>query len=413
MRILQIGSYLDPDFPGGAEVSAQNYAQALQDRGHEIVRLRWRASDDKRITGKIYPVSPGQWEAATWRPYTPLETRPGLPKALFYGLELLAKLDDKGFAELLDREKIDLCLVHSFRGLGFDLVSKVANSGRPVLMALHDFALVCLNKGMARKGIFCGDLCTVCRGVAGRNGRALGKAKLLRFVAASRYLLETTEKGLGLANAEFHNIPNPNRYVMKPRVRNHHEPLGIGYVGRLEADKGLMGLLGIADRLHEDIGIRLVIAGSGALQDEVAAFAASRPWVDFRGQVKREQVCEVYDSFDVLAAPSLWPENIPGALVQALGNGTPPIGFDIGGTPEIIENDVSGFIVDLADFDAIATKIRALDADRAKLKAMSEAALVASKRYDDRVLRARLTDLVESMVSGSAAPSGEQQASVG
>jgi glycosyltransferase involved in cell wall biosynthesis len=396
MKILQIGSYLYPDKPGGAEISAQNFAEGLEERGHKIIRLRWQMQDKFKLAGDVAQAAPRQWELRTWRPFPPLESGPGPQKALFYGLELLASVDAKAFTSLIEQEAIDVILVHSFRGMSYDLLDKIGASGRPVIMVMHDFALVCLNKGMARKGTTCTKLCTVCRHVAARNSRSLAKAPQITVVAPSRHYLGIAKDALGLPGARFEHLPNPNRYVLAPRVRDHAQHLALGFIGRLEADKGLSGLLGIADRLHAQIGMRLVVAGKGAMQAEFERFAAERPWVEYHGFVAAERICEIYDRIDVLALPSLWPENFAGVLVQALGNGAPQIGFSIGGTPEIIEDGITGYVVDFGDFDAVAARMIALSADRNLLKRMSEASLVSFQRYDDRVLRARLADLVES-----------------
>ena len=198
-------------------------------------------------------------------------------------------------------------------------------------------------------------------------------------------------------HASLHHIPNPNTYTLVPRVRDHDTPLSLGFIGRLDANKGIAGLLEVADSLHARCGLRLVIAGKGQLSDAVADFAASRPWVDFRGQVPVDRVHEVYDAIDVLTAPSLWPENFPGVLVQALGCGIPCVGFDIGGIPEVIDDGKTGHVVPFGDFAALSSRIIALDQNRALLTRMSRAALEASTRYDPANLAERWAGLVASM----------------
>ncbi len=397
MHILQVGSYLAPNFAGGAEISADNIRRLLEQVGHRFTSLAWGPSAAFTPDVVIDPLCDRDWVARTWRPVEPITALAGLDKARFYAMELATRADAAAIGQLIAAQAIDLVLVHSFRGLGYDLVDKLCQAGVPVIFVLHDFALVCLNKGMARKGALCRTRCLVCRHVARRNRRALAKSARLALVAPSRAMLNTVGDGLNIGPANRHHIPNPNRYTVLPRVRDHRDTLCLGYIGRLEADKGVAGLIGIADRLHGECGLRLVIAGQGRLSETVSAFAATRPWVDFRGQVPAEAVHHVYDAVDVLAIPSLWPENFPGVVVHALGSGLPCVGFDIGGIPEVIDHGETGFVVGFGDFAALADRIIALDRDRALLAALSRAALAASARYDAALLGQRWIDLIGTM----------------
>jgi glycosyltransferase involved in cell wall biosynthesis len=395
MNILQIGSYLYPDTPGGAEISAQNVALALIDRGHRIIRLRWRQSDEMRLAGKFDRVEPGQWTATTWRPYSPLETKRGGSKALFYALEFAAPLNRSAFIQLCETEQIEAVVVHSFRGLGFDLLRRVSSLNLPTTIFLHDFALICLNKGMFRNGSACKKACMECRLVSATNANSLRSIDDLSIIGASRQLVEKTRSALHLDNASFFNIPNPNEYNLLPRERSAPEKFVLGYIGRMEHDKGILQLLDVADKLHDRHDIGFVLAGTGALADIVRQYAVDRPWVDYRGFVQPNEIVNVYGAIDILAVPSLWAENFPGVLVQALGNGVPAIGFDIGGTPEIIQDGITGIVVPVGDFDAMYCEISSLVEDAPRFATMSRSSIIASARLAPALLRATVVEVIE------------------
>ncbi len=76
----------------------------------------------------------------------------------------------------------------------------------------------------------------------------------------------------------------------------------------------------------------------------------------------------------VSVLPSLKREGLPRAMLEAMIAGVVPIVTNSGGSPELIEKDVSGFVVEPGDPVAIREKILALYQDRELLKRMSAAA---------------------------------------
>lgn len=401
MKILQVGSYLPPDLVGGAEFTAQCFAQTFAGAGHTVVDLRWAMAAKPGLTGTVGPHAAGGWEARTWRPMPPLDTGTQPRKMLFYALEWITPIPRAQLSEMMNREGIDLVVVHSFRGLGYDMLGKLADCGRPIITVLHDFALVCLNKGMARKGVLCETPCGTCQKVARRNRSALGRASRVALLSPSQFMLDRVGTFLDLPGAVKRHIPNPNRYQFSPRVREGSATLTWGSFGRIEPDKGFTPqLFAMADRLHEVCQARWIVAGKGSMDGELRRFAESRPWVDYRGQLPEAKMREAFDAIDVLAMPSLWPENFPGILVQALGNGVPVAGFAIGGIPEIIEHEATGLIVPFADFNRLGDAILALDKDRALLNRLSAAALQAADRYAPDTLDRRLLALVDELMLG-------------
>lgn len=401
MNILQIGSYLYPDLPGGAEISAQNVATALEAAGHRVTRLRWKRSGRFRPAAAAEQVGASQWAIATWRPYTPLETKRGIHKFAFYGMELFSPVSRRSIQSLIDAEGIEVLIVHSFRGIGYDLLRKVAGTDVPVVIFLHDFALTCINKGRFRAGAACQSLCAECRYLSQRNSRHLSQAARVYIVGPSRQIVEKTKVELNLPQAHYAHIPNPNEYTVRGVARTAPDRFSLGYVGRLERDKGVSELLKVADSLHRECGIAFEVAGDGALAELVTEFARTRPWVTFHGYVSPAEIVSVYDRIDILAMPSLWAENFSGSVVQALGNGVPAVGFNIGGVPEVIRNGQTGAIVEPGDFRALEGAIKAIISDTARYEELSRGSIEIFKEYDARNLRDRIVRLVEGARDGN------------
>ena len=151
--------------------------------------------------------------------------------------------------------------------------------------------------------------------------------------------------------------------------------------GRIHPDKGIVDAIDIADRT----GRRLLICG--IVQD--AAYFAEKvePRLDgdrivYHGSVGPAERTEVLSSAAVLLHPIHFDEPFGLSVVEAMACGTPVVAYRRGSMPEIIEEGVTGFLVDDAD-GAVAVVDRASALDR-------------------RVVRSRAHDRfgVERMVDG-------------
>jgi len=70
--------------------------------------------------------------------------------------------------------------------------------------------------------------------------------------------------------------------------------------------------------------------------------------------------------------PSEWYENYPYSVVESLMYGTPVVGANIGGIPEIIENGYNGLLFKIASEDDLIEKILALWNNRGLLEKMTQ-----------------------------------------
>jgi Glycosyl transferases group 1 len=87
--------------------------------------------------------------------------------------------------------------------------------------------------------------------------------------------------------------------------------------------------------------------------------------VVFWGKVPNQRVTEVYEHTDVLILPSIWPENQPVSITEAMAAGIPILASRIGGIPELVEDGMSGWLVAPGDASELALKIEFLEEKRA------------------------------------------------
>ncbi len=104
-----------------------------------------------------------------------------------------------------------------------------------------------------------------------------------------------------------------------------------------------------------------------ALQKLAEELSVTREWI-VTGDVKDN--LGAIAALDVLVHPAAQPEPFSGAVVEAMALGKPVIGTNLGGTPEQIENNVTGFLVPPDDPPALASSIQTLLQDQSMRLAM-------------------------------------------
>ncbi|HET6249238.1 MAG TPA: glycosyltransferase family 4 protein [Tepidisphaeraceae bacterium] len=140
------------------------------------------------------------------------------------------------------------------------------------------------------------------------------------------------------------------------------------FVGRLAGVKGLPVLLdAIAQLSQERYDLILNVAGDGPDRAAIESRAADLKLSDrvrFLGYQSQSQVRELLAQTDVFAMAS-FAEGVPVVLMEAMAAGVPVVAPQIAGIPELVENNVSGFLVPPGDAAALAERIGALlkDAD--------------------------------------------------
>jgi len=136
-------------------------------------------------------------------------------------------------------------------------------------------------------------------------------------------------------------------------------PVRLLAVGRLSPEKGFDLLLAaLADIARDFPAIELSIAGTGALDGALVAQAAK---LGLTNQVKMlgyvNDMTDIYTGADLVVQSSLT-EGLPNVMLEVAYLGVPVVATDVGGTREVIEHGVSGWLVRPGSAAEIADGIR-------------------------------------------------------
>jgi glycosyltransferase involved in cell wall biosynthesis len=136
------------------------------------------------------------------------------------------------------------------------------------------------------------------------------------------------------------------------------------YAGRLDAAKGLHVLMKGWDLYRESVGdpgLRLVIAGSGPLDREVAGWAVSRPSVRLAGQLDGAACAQLMAAARAVILPSAWEETFGLPAVEAMALGVPPVAAAHGSFPELIADGEDGALFHAGEPNDLARVLRDID----------------------------------------------------
>ena len=128
------------------------------------------------------------------------------------------------------------------------------------------------------------------------------------------------------------------------------------YFGRLSSEKGIKTLLSVAAHKPD---VKFVVAGTGPQESDLKSFVSHECHgnVEFVGYKSGLELQKLVGEARFVVVPSECYENNPLSIIESYAVGTPVIGAEIGGIPEIIEDGVTGFIFKAGDKETLADKI--------------------------------------------------------
>lgn len=219
-------------------------------------------------------------------------------------------------------------------------------------------------------------------------------ASLDAVVAVSRKMADAAES-LATPRRPVEVVPNgADRAVFFPRsVEQARAHLGlpqdeqiISYVGKLVPRKGvdtLIEAMGILAERPQRTPI-LLVAGIGELRESMESRAAELgigERVRFLGKIPHDDVPMAMAAGNVFVLPSL-SEGLPTVVCEAMSCGRPVVATAVDGTPEIVRDGETGFLVSPKDPEGLAEALAAVLDDPALAAQMSyRADVIAAERY--------------------------------
>ncbi|AFL50701.1 glycosyltransferase involved in cell wall biosynthesis [Sinorhizobium fredii] len=139
----------------------------------------------------------------------------------------------------------------------------------------------------------------------------------------------------------------------------------LAFLGRISPEKGPERAIDIATQAGMPLKIAAKVdkADRAYWESVVEPLVASHPNVEFIGEIDEHQKADFLGNAAALLFPINWPEPFGLVMIEAMACGTPVLGFRYGSAPEVIEDGVSGILVDWVE-EAVGRMDEVLSLDR-------------------------------------------------
>lgn len=165
--------------------------------------------------------------------------------------------------------------------------------------------------------------------------------------------------------------------------------------GRLDHQKGFDLLIKVAQKAkQENLNWQFVIAGDGKLKNELASTSQTERVADMIHFIGfSNQVPLLAKSADVFVLPSRY-EGMPNALLEAMSLGKASVATSVNGAPELVDDGVSGFLVESENVDQLFEKLKLILTDERLRKSME---LKAKERVQSIFTIEKMMDNLERL----------------
>ena len=254
---------------------------------------------------------------------------------------------------------VDGTLLDTTEGVLAAVIYTIKKYNLPTVYTAHDLKMLCLNYKMMHHGHICEECknqryykCAQNKCVKDSLAKScinvvegyFHKWKhsydvIDKIITPSNFYKKKFEE-FGIERNRVEHIPN-FLDTEKPiiNVKDNCEKYYL-YFGRLSEEKGVFTLI----RAFEQLDVKLFIVGTGPVGEKVKEYILKNNIqnVQILGFMSGQSLKDIVGNAKAVILPSEWYENGPYSAIEALQLGRPIIGADIGGIPELINEN--GFL---------------------------------------------------------------------
>ena len=365
MKILMVNKFLYPN--GGSETYIFKLGEYLIQQGHEV---QYFGMEHKgRCVGNAINAYTSDMDFHNTFKL----------KKLIYSIKTIYSIEARKKIRLvLDDFKPDIVHLNNFNyqltpSMILEIVKwrKEINHKCKIIFTAHDYQLVCPNHMMNNPNTY--ENCEKCLG-----GHFLNcmKGKCIHG--------STAKSAIGMMEAEFWKLKGTYKYIdtmiccsefMKNKMDSNslfatktvamHNFIDkvewkktekkeyVLYFGRFSEEKGIGTLIQVCKKLPD---VQFVFAGTGPLEESINGIGNIKNVGFQKGEALEKLIREARFSI----YPSEWYENFPFSVMESQMYGTPVLGANIGGIPELIQVNKTGELFESGNAEDLNNKIQKL-----------------------------------------------------
>ena len=369
MNVLIIST---SDVNGGAAIAAFRLMNALHGRGLEVVMLaRDKRSGNERI---IQAGSKIQNSLHFYGERGQIFLQNRLSREDLFDVSIASTgVSVTGLPEFKRADIIHLHWINQGM-LSISEIGKILASGKKVVWTMHDmwpFTGICHYAGTCTRFHHSCGSCPYLKSLSENDlshrifqeKQATYARARIKFVACSQWLGRLAEKSPLTTGHRVVSIPNPidtKKYFPGDKTEAKQK-LGLPTNKRIilfaavkasDKRKGMNYLIEAGKRF-KDKGVLFLIAGTNG-----DGIAQQLPGLSVNaGFIASDKMPDFYNAADVFVTPSLQ-DNLPNTLMEAMSCGTPCVGFNTGGIPEMIDHGKNGYVAEYMDAGDLADGLK-------------------------------------------------------
>lgn len=161
----------------------------------------------------------------------------------------------------------------------------------------------------------------------------------------------------------------------------------LAFLGRISSEKGLHAAIRIAQATNTPLRVAAKVdPAETAYYDDAVAPLLARGGAELIGEIDDASKSDFLSGALALLFPINWPEPFGLVMIEAMACGTPVIAYRCGAVPEVIEDGVTGFLLNVGDeAGAIAAVERAATLDRRRIRREFERRFSARRMAEEHV----------------------------
>lgn len=362
MKILMVNKFLYPN--GGSETYVFKLGEYFQAAGHEVQYFGMEHAD--RVVGN---------KVNAYTSNMDFHKGSMIGKLLYPIKTVYSSQARKKIRQVLEDFQPDVCHLNNFNyqltpSIILEIVKWRKQTGRSckIIYTAHDYQLICPNHMCYNPNTH--ENCEKClhgsfyscakgKCIHGSTAKSLigtMEASFWKLIGAYRYIDTVICCSQFMKNKlDTNPLFADKTVVMHNFVDIQTQPLVskkdyVLYFGRYSQEKGIATLLNVCRQLPE---IHFVFAGSGPLEE----LLKDVPNIENVGFQKGEALHKLIREARFSVYPSEWYENCPFSVMESQIYGTPVLGADIGGIPELIEVGKTGELFESGNPDALRTQL--------------------------------------------------------
>lgn len=374
MKVLLVNKFLYPK--GGSETYVFKLGEMLEKYGHKVEYFG--LENEKNTVGNSVGafVTDMDFSQGTRKNLT-------APFRIIYSLEArkkIRKVLESFQPDVIHFNNIQFHLTPSML-IEARLFAKKENKKLKIIYTAHDYQLICPSHGL-----FDAQL-NICEKCLGGNYFHCIKSRCMKNSTAKSILAAADAYFWKMSKAYSYidTIICPSRFMKSkldsqprfahktkvlhnfieketvPQVKKENYVLEFGHLSK---DKGTYTLLEVAKRMPD---VRFVFAGYGEAEEDIKKI----PNAEFIGFKTGDELKSLIAKADVTVCPSEIYENCPYSVIESQMLGTPTVGSDMGGIPELIEEGKTGFIYKSGNPDDLESKLLVLLENKELLEEMT------------------------------------------